>query len=344
MLKAFENDPCAVLSGSHSCLLSVPGVGEKIVKIISAWPDYFDLEREKERIIQAGVYFYTAETPNYPPLLKEIYDPPIGLYWRGAYSIDRPCIAIVGTRQPSLYGLKVAREFAARLTRLGFCIVSGMARGIDSAAHEGALSVGGPTVAVLGSGLDIIYPPENKGLYDKIVNKGAVISEFPFGRRADRQSFPMRNRVVSGICKAVIVVETGMQGGSMITARFSGEQGRDLMAVPGRIDQAPALGCLNLIRDGAILVRTVNDVLEELGYQNETSKCPSVERDEQGISASLGPEELAILNLLKGGALETIDTIAITLGYSVPEVSAQLTSLEMKQLLRKRADGFFESF
>jgi DNA processing protein len=343
LLEAFKNDPCAIFSGSRKYLLSVPGVGEKIVDILTNWSDYFNLAREKERISQSGIHFFSAEHLHYPSLLKEIYDPPIGLYWRGAYSIDRPCVAIVGTRQPSLYGLKVAREFAAELTRLGFCIVSGMARGIDSAAHEGALSAGGPTVAVLGSGLDIIYPPENKDLYDEIVNNGAVVSEFPFGRRADRQSFPMRNRVVSGICKAVIVVETGMQGGSMITARFAGEQGRNIMAVPGRIDQRPALGCLDLIRDGAILVSSVNDILEELGYQNESSKGAPTKGDEQENNASLGPQELAILNLLKGGALETIDTITIALGYNVHEVSAQLTALELKQLLRRRVDGFFEA-
>jgi DNA processing protein len=333
-----------VFSGSRKDLLSVPGIGEKIVDVLTNWPDYFNLDREKERIAEFGIHFFGAEHLHYPSLLKEIYDPPIGLYWRGAYSIDRPCVAIVGTRQPSLYGLKVAREFAAELTRLGFCIVSGMARGIDSAAHEGALSVGGPTIAVLGSGLDIIYPPENKDLYDEIVNSGAVVSEFPFSRRANRQSFPMRNRVVSGICKAVIVVETSMQGGSMITARFAGEQGRSIMAVPGRIDQRPALGCLDLIRDGAILVSSVNDVLEELDYQNTSSKGAPVEGEEKEIKTFLSAQELEILNFLKEGALETVDTIAIALGYSVPEVSAQLTSLELKQLLRKRVDGFFEAF
>ena len=203
---------------------------------------------------KAAATFITPRDVGYPRLLKEIHDPPIGLYRKGVYDFAQPCVAIVGSRRTTLYGQSVAKKLAADLARLGFCIVSGLARGIDTAAHEGALSVGGKTAAVLGCGIDIVYPPENLALYRRIEAEGAILSEFPFGRRADRQSFPMRNRVVAGIAEAVVVVETDVSGGSMITARFAGEQGRLIFAVPGRIDQNTSAGCHQLIRDGATLL------------------------------------------------------------------------------------------
>ncbi|NCG08536.1 MAG: DNA-protecting protein DprA [Verrucomicrobia bacterium] len=343
LLDVFHDEPLAILSSSFEQLRRVRGVGSKTANTLMHWEKYFNLEQEKERIAQHGVEFVDRAHKSYPGLLQAMYDPPIGLYWRGNYIIDRPCVAIVGTRQPSMYGLRVARQFGAELARLGFCIVSGMARGIDSAAHEGALAGGGPTVAVLGCGLDIIYPPENKELYDRISGQGAVVSEFPFGRRADRQTFPMRNRVVVGMCEGVIVVETAAAGGSMITARFAGEQGRLLMVLPGRIDQARALGCLQLIRDGATLVRSVDDVLEELRYERreqmkegsgDTLKEPVIE---------LSKEEQTVMRYLSGGELGTPDSLAADMQCPVHSVSAILTALELKRCVVKRLDGRYES-
>jgi DNA processing protein len=266
VLAELAGDPRAVFTAGSRRLEAVSGVGPVISATIAQWRDHFDLVREEERMAKAATTFITPRDPGYPKMLKEIHDPPIGLYRKGSYDFGQHCIAIVGSRRTTLYGQSVAKKLGADLARLGFCVVSGLARGIDTAAHEGALSVGGKTAAVLGCGIDIVYPPENLGLYRQIEEQGAILSEFPFGRRADKQSFPMRNRVVAGICQAVVVVETDVSGGSMITARFAGEQGRLIFAVPGRIDQNTSAGCHQLIRDGATLLTGVDDILSELSY------------------------------------------------------------------------------
>lgn len=189
LLVEFGGDPIAILSGQKRRLESVRGVGPETSAAVLNWRTYFDLPREEERLAQAGATFITARDPAYPRLLKEISDPPIGLYRKGDYACDQPCVAIVGSRRTTLYGQATAKKLGAELARLGFCVVSGLARGIDTAAHEGALAVGGRTVAVTGTGIDIIYPSENLGLYRRIAESGAVLSEFPFGRKADRQGF-----------------------------------------------------------------------------------------------------------------------------------------------------------
>ncbi|MDE3084780.1 MAG: DNA-processing protein DprA, partial [Verrucomicrobiota bacterium] len=205
LLVEFGGEPRAIFSAGARRLESVRGVGSVISTTIAGWREHFDLAREETKIAKAGVGFVTVRDPGYPPMLKEIYDPPIGLYRKGSYDFGNPCIAIVGSRRTTLYGQGMAKKLGAELARLGFCVVSGLARGIDTAAHTGALSVDGKTAAVLGNGIDIVYPAENLELFRKIAENGAVLSEFPFGRRADKQSFAMRNRIVAGICSAVIV-------------------------------------------------------------------------------------------------------------------------------------------
>lgn len=343
LLDAF-GDPVAVLSASRSELMEVRGVGDKAAEALANWSERFDLEKEKRLMAKKGVRFLSHESSGFPELLGETFDPPIGLYWQGDYLVDRPCVAIVGTRRATLYGRNMAKKFAAELSRLGFCIVSGMARGTDTAAHEGALEAGGKTVAVFGCGLDIIYPPENLDLYKEIVAKGAVASEFPFGRRADRQTFPMRNRVVAGMCQGVIVIESAASGGSMITARFAGEQGRSLMALPGRVDQASSEGGHQLIRDGATLVTSVDDVLEELRY----ARPKDPELDLGGSGATSRPENLselehAVLDCFVGGELLSLDGVIEQSARSMAEVSSCVMGLELKRLLVKRADGRFEA-
>lgn len=287
----------------------------------------------------SGICFVDRWCGDYPKSLGELYDPPIGLYWKGEYLVDRPCIAIVGTRRATLYGRKVAQRFGAELARMGFCVVSGMARGTDTAAHEGALEAGGPTIAVFGCGMDIIYPPENLELSRAIAAKGALLTEFPFGRRADRQTFPMRNRVVAGLCEAVIVIESAEAGGSMITARFAGEQGRQVMAVPGRIDQASSAGCHQLIRDGATMVTSVDDVLEELRYR----RPEQMEAELELAAPDLDEREAALMDLFAGGEVFMPDQISERLQWSYPEVAALLMGLEIKRLVGKRADGAYEA-
>lgn len=345
LLEQFE-DPSAVLSASRSELMQVKGVGAGAAEALSTWSERFNLEKEKGLMAKKGVRFLSQADADFPELLQETFDPPIGLYWQGDYVVDRPCIAIVGTRRATLYGRNMAKKFASELSRLGFCIVSGMARGTDTAAHEGALEAGGKTVAVFGCGLDIIYPPENLDLYKAIVAQGAVASEFPFGRRADRQTFPMRNRVVAGMCQGVVVIESAAAGGSMITARFAGEQGRSLMALPGRVDQASSAGCHQLIRDGATLVTSVDDILEELRYARPKESELDLGASDSFPKArpdSLSELENAVLDCFVGGELLALDSIIEQSGGSMAEVSSTVMSLELKRLLVKRADGRFEA-
>lgn len=347
LLAEFGGDPIAILSGHKRRLESVRGVGPETSAAVLNWRTHFDLPREEERLAQAGATFITARDPGYPRLLKEISDPPIGLYRKGDYACDQPCIAIVGSRRTTLYGQATAKKLGAELARLGFCVVSGLARGIDTAAHEGALSVGGRTVAVIGTGIDIIYPSENLGLYRRIAESGAVLSEFPFGRKADRQSFAMRNRIVSGMSEAVIVVESDVDGGAMITARFAGEQGRLLFAVPGRIDQPSSAGCHQLIRDGATLLTGVDDVLSELNYLQglrpaAVAVAPGQPSLLEQLQGGLSETERRVIECFRGGSILGIDQLTAHTGLTAPEISATLMLLELKKLVSKRADGTFE--
>lgn len=347
LLGEFGGDPCEILLADKRRLESVRGVGPETSAALLAWRTHFDLPREEERLARAGAVFITARDQGYPKMLKEIHDPPIGLYRKGGYLFEQPCIAIVGSRRTTLYGQSVAKKLGAELARMGFCVVSGLARGIDTAAHEGALSVGGKTAAVLGTGLDIIYPSENLDLYRRIAESGAVLAEFPFGRKADKQSFAMRNRIVSGICEGVVVVESDVKGGAMITARFAGEQGRLIFAVPGRIDQPTSAGCHQLIRDGAMLLTGVDDILSELNYLDglrpraiETEGEPSVMEQ---LLPQLAEPERRVWECFRGGAMLGIDALASATGLGASEISSALMMLELKKLVSKRADGSFEA-
>ncbi len=346
LLAELGGDPRAVFTAGAKRMEQVRGVGPVISATINAWQDHFDLEKEERRLTQAKTTFITPRDAAYPRLLREISDPPIGLYRKGGYGFEAPCIAIVGSRRTTLYGQSVAQKLGAGLAHLGFCVVSGLARGIDTAAHEGALSVGGKTAAVLGTGIDLIYPPENLALYRRIEETGAILSEFPFGRRADRQSFAMRNRIVAGICEGVIVVETDVSGGSMITARFAGEQGRLLFAVPGRIDQPSSAGCHQLIRDGATLLTSVDDVLNELNYLDGLRPQPIPEKTGGTAGTPVGElttDEQLVLACFAGGALLTLDALAEQSGLKPAVISSTLMMLELKRRVAKRADGTFEA-
>jgi len=346
LLDELGGDSRAVFTAGPRRLESVKGVGPVISATIGAWPQHFDLAREEERMAKSGADFITTRDAGYPRMLKEINDPPIGLYRRGRYEFGTPCIAIVGSRRTTLYGQATAKKFAAELARLGFCIVSGLARGIDTAAHEGALSVGGKTAAALGTGIDLIYPPENLELYRKIEADGAILSEFPFGRRADRQSFAMRNRIVAGMSDAIVVVESDVDGGAMITARFAGEQGRLIFAVPGRIDQNSSAGCHQLIRDGATLLTSVDDILSELSYLDGLRPQPIGEKPADvaaGRPANLTADEARVFECFRGGAILAPDALAATTDLPASKLSATLMMLELKRLIAKRADGAFEA-
>lgn len=346
LLVELDGDPRAVLTASKRELEAVRGVGPAISGTLTAWREHFDLAREEDRMARGSTTFITGDAVGYPPMLAEIPDPPIGLYRKGNYDCSAPCIAIVGSRRTTLYGQGVAKKLGAQLAQAGFCVVSGLARGIDTAAHEGALSVGGRTVAVLGQGIDIVYPPENLALYRQIEEQGALLSEFPFGRRADRQSFAMRNRIVAGMSVGVIVVESDVAGGSMITARFAGEQGRLIFAVPGRIDQSSSAGCHQLIRDGATLLTSVDDVIAELSYLDglRPGAIPPKGGDTSAAgAANLTEAEAKVHACFAGGAILGVDEIAGLTGEGAAALSATLMMLEIKRLVVKRSDGRFEA-
>ncbi|HEY5078844.1 MAG TPA: DNA-processing protein DprA [Opitutaceae bacterium] len=273
LVEGFGGDARLALAGDRRKLESVLGPGPAAAAV-RKWRDHFDPVREEGKMEKGRVAFLARGEAGYPSLLGEIHDPPLGLYRKGPYGFGNPCIAIVGSRRATLYGQSVAKRLGADLALRGFCVVSGLARGVDTAAHEGALSVGGMTAAVLGTGIDIIYPPENLDLYRRISERGAVLTEFPFGRQADKDSFAMRSRVVSGICEAVVVVESDLWGGAMATAKFAGEQGRLLFAVPGRIDQSTSSGCNQLIKDGATLLTKADDILQEIQYLGGLRPAP----------------------------------------------------------------------
>ena len=346
LLDELGGDPRAIFSAGPRRLEAVKGVGPVMAETIDAWRDHVNLAREEERMEKSGAEFITTRDPGYPRLLKEIHDPPIGLYRRGRYDFSHPCVAIVGSRRTTLYGQGVAKKFGAELARLGFCVVSGLARGIDTAAHDGALSVGGKTAAVLGTGIDIIYPPENLEPFRRIEAEGAILSEFPFGRRADRQSFAMRNRIVAGMCDATIVVESDVDGGAMITARFAGEHGRLIFAVPGRIDQNTSAGCHQLIRDGATLMTSVDDLLGELNYLDGLRPQPISAKPAEvaaGRPLNLNADEARVFECFRGGAILSPDALAQQTGLDAAQLSSTLMMLELKRLVAKRLDGAFEA-
>ena len=341
LLERFNGDPWKVLSASAQDLASVKGVGNQLVETLqdnnaSEW-----LKKEKEKLFKMGGHFLRRE--QFPEFLNELPDPPIGLYTLGEIP-STPFVSIVGTRIPSLYGKKMARKLAFELAQAGVCIVSGMARGIDTEAHLGALDAGGKTLAFLGSGLDVIYPPENLNLYQRIKESGAVLSEFPLSKRADRRTFPMRNRLVAGCSSAVLVIESAKTGGSMITARFAAEQGRTVFALPGRVDQPESQGCLDLIRDGAILVRNSVDILEEIAPMLSLSNNSEVGETQEpnNMFNNLDDQEKTILTLLKGGDRMSLDDIQTSLKVSSSQLAPTITMLEIKGLLSKRTDGKFE--
>ncbi|MEM9159990.1 MAG: DNA-processing protein DprA [Verrucomicrobiota bacterium] len=345
LLEFANGDPVAALEASRGELRSIKGITTKSVDSILNWASEFDLEKEKRKTESLGAIFVSRECARYPRLLKEINDPPIGFYCLGDYEFKKPSVAIIGSRRTTLYGQGVAKEFGQELARRGYCVTSGMARGIDSLAHHGALNVeGGSTVAVLGCGADIIYPPENIDLYRDIQRKGAVISEFPLGRKADRQTFPMRNRLVSGMSEAVIVVESDAKGGSLITAKFAADQGRLVCAIPGRIDQRTSSGCNELIRDGAVLLTSVDDLLAELEYEARAAELPLEASAGVPIARpDLTEEEASLAKCFEGGEALDVDRLCGLTGKSVGEVSSGVMMLELKGVLAKRLDGLYEA-
>jgi DNA processing protein len=331
-----------IFLASYEELSAIGGVSRKAVKHIIHWRDHFNIEEEQRQLTAANAKFFTQKDKNYPSLLREIYDAPIGLYMRGVLDLSRNhCIAIVGTRHATRYGLKIAWEFARELASLNFTIVSGLAIGIDNAAHEGALAAEGRTVAVVGSGVDVIYPRENKALYAKIAEHGSILSEFPMGKQVAKITFPIRNRIMAGMCSHTIVIESGSHGGSMITANIAKEYGRGIMAVPGYIGQPESQGCHELIRRGATLVSCMDHILEALDYSrqqffnwNEHEKISPPQEN-----ALTDPIERCIISFLKERDAASLDEISEVLAMPIHDLLSRIQLLELRQLLRCDRDG-----
>jgi len=329
----------AILSATGSALRTVEGIGPEVSSVITSWKGHADLDAELALMEKSGARVVTQTDPEYPALLREIHDPPIVLYVLGRLEErdQHNGIGIVGTRRASHYATESAKKLGYQLAYSGLTIYSGLARGIDTAAHQAALAANGRTVAVLGSGLAHIYPEENVPLAEKIASgNGAVISEFPMATTPTKQTFPKRNRIISGCSFGLLVVEAGLNSGALISAREAGEQGRSLYAVPGRIDQPGTLGSNRLIQQGAKLVIDAGDILADLpmlfAAPPELSKSrPRVELTE---------EDLLVYNAI-GDEPTPVDIIIANSGLPAATVSARLLSLELGRHVRSAPGNRF---
>jgi DNA processing protein len=287
------------------------------------------IEAEIEKLERYKVKALTFEDPSYPSRLKEIYDYPPVLYVKGKLPADdEPCLALVGTRRPTIYGKQITEEIVTDLARSKITIVSGLARGIDSVAHRAALDAGGKTIAVFGSGLDIVYPGENARLAQAIMEQGALVSEYPLGVKPRPENFPLRNRIMSGLSLGVLVVEAGERSGAIITAHQAVEQNREVFAIPGSILSPASQGTNRLIQEGAKLVRNYTDILQEL---NLTIVVQQAEIKE---FSPLDEYESAILKQLTSEPSH-IDEICRRSGLTMPEASSTLAMLELKGIARQ---------
>ena len=339
------SDPRDVFKATARELQGVQGIGPALAKTIHAWESQIDLAREKRRIRDVGAHFLTIQEDAYPALLKEIHDPPPGIYVLGEIQErDASSIAVVGSRRSTHYGNTCARKLSADLARARFTIVSGLARGIDTAAHEGALEANGRTLAVIGCGLGTIYPPENQALAQRIAaGHGAVISEFPIDQIPDKTTFPMRNRIVSGLSRGLLVVECPAWSGAIITANLAGEHGRNVYAVPGPIDRPSSEGCHKLLKDGAKLVTLADDIIEDFTWllpPSATDRQVHTGTSSPPSAATMDAEEWRIYQAID--ATEShIDSLISQTGLSSSQVSICLLKMEIKRLVKQLPGQYY---
>ena len=326
------------LVARESDLRSVQGIGEELSRTLANWESTTDSARERKWAEELGLHIVTQSDAAYPKSLLEIYDPPLCLYIKGKVPETWPRgIGVVGSRETSHYGLETAKKLSYQLAYSGVPVISGLARGIDTAAHLGALAAKGTTWAVLGCGLDKMYPPENDALAAKIVESGGcLISELPLGTSPDKSTFPMRNRIVSGLSFGVLVIEAGRQSGALITARQALEQGRQVFAVPGRIDNPLAQGTHRLIKDGAKLVEGAEDVLGELEFLLPRNQVATP----RALPGNLTPDEEKVYAAIELDETP-IDLITLKTGLPSGGVSSTLLRLEMKKLVRQLPGKIF---
>ena len=339
LLEVFQS-PESILSAKRSELRGIDGVGQEVADQLTNWENTVDLSAELQRVRDFGAEVITAESPDYPRQLREIHAPPIVLYvWGELTERDQHAIGVIGSRRTSHYGAECAKKLSYQLAYSGLTIISGLARGIDTAAHQGALAAKGRTIAVIGSGLTKLYPPENAALAEKIRGgNGAIVSEFSMEIEPDRQTFPMRNRIISGWGHGILVVEAGLNSGALITASQAVEQGRSVYAVPGHINAPTAHGSNRLIQQGAKLVMDAGDILDDLQILlPEKEKIPDISArplpelssDERRVYEAINPTETAIDQIARGCELPSAT------------VSSVLLRLELKRLVKQLPGKYF---
>jgi len=332
--------PEAVFRESTESLQKIAGLGPEIATRIKQKEKWLDLDEELALSKKLNCQIITLQSPQYPSLLKNVSSPPILLYVKGKLPEENHNIAMVGTRRASYYGKEMAEKLSGELAERGVTIVSGMARGIDTWAHRGCLKKKGGTLAVLGSGLKVIYPPENRNLAEEIASSGALISEYPLNTAPDKWNFPRRNRIISGLSLGVVVVEAGKSSGASITANFALEQGREVFALPGKVDSKTSEGTHRLIQDGAKLVTNWKDILvevlpqavsqsEEKEEKKQKTLFPALDRTEQLIYQLLTSEPQNIEKLIEKSNLPSSMTLSL------------LMALEIKGLVKQLPGKFF---
>ena len=339
LLEVFK-EPQQILAAKRNDLRKVEGIGNEVAEQISNWESTIDLAAELGRVRELGAEVITQVSPSYPKPLREIHAPPIVLYVLGELEErDHHAVGIIGARRTTHYGTESAKKLAYQLAYAGLTVISGLARGIDTAAHQGALAAKGRTIAVIGSGLAKLYPPENAALADKIrAGNGAIVSEFSMEIEPDRQTFPMRNRIISGWSHGILVVEAGLNSGALITAAQALEQGRSVYAVPGHINAPSAMGSNRLIQQGAKLVMDASDILDDLQILLPETK-PSPDAAARPLPP-LSEEERRVYDAID--ASETaIDQIAAKCDLPSGIVSSTLLRLELKRLVKQLPGKYF---
>jgi DNA processing protein len=334
------SSPSDVLGAPMDVLMRVSHIGEETAALLHRWEEHCDVTRELTEVKSRGLTLLSKFDADYPAPLREVYDAPNVLYvWGKLEERDKHSVAVVGSRRSTMYGTQATKKFSYQLAHAGYTILSGLARGIDTTAHEAAVAAGGRTIAVIGSGLAKLYPPENLALAEKIADgHGAVVSEFPLHTEPDKQTFPQRNRIVAAWCRALLVTECPAWSGAMITAHLASEYGKSVYAVPGPIDKPTSAGCHQLIRDGATLAADPAHIIDDLGVfsfgkstmnvvDESQAEMPLLEGDEATIYAVLDSEE------------KSVDRIIGLSGLPAATVTATLMKLEMRRLV-KALPGF----
>ncbi len=336
LVRQFES-PERALAASSEELKNLGGLSDKIIAEIASFPWRERAEREIENAENAGVAIITADDAAYPAGLRNTPDPPLYLYVKGSLlPKDGNAVAIVGTRKPTHYGITITRRIASELASAGFTIVSGMARGIDTQAHKGALAAKGRTIAVLGCGIDVAYPPENKGLLEEIALAGAVVTENPFGTKPEAGYFPARNRIISGLSRGAVIIEAATDSGSLITAKYALEQGRKLFAVPGNIGSLTSRGTNSLIKQGAILVESSDDILKDLGSTGPGRRPAHEARP----LPALASQEETVFQCITSDP-KHIDAIMNECRAAAGKLSAVLITLELKGLVKQLPGKYY---